>query len=335
MPKTVQQQDSAAKLLSLMRSWHVRRVAASLFFALPSLAAATVDSVNGESVSGEVIPAKNGIAITVAPGNWGAADIRDIKRVLESVAEEFRLQVGYPAEARLNIRVVPRGVSPRVLYERGPTGEYVVHLTARNERWFQYAYQFSHELCHIFSNFDHKELKNDEAVTSNQWFEESLCETASLFTLKRLAQTWADAPPARKWVGYAPTFAAYADYLLTAEHRHLPASQSLDQWYRENQAPLQESPYQREKNELAATALLPLFEKAPGNWRAIIYLNHEKANATQTFDDYLAAWYAACPLEQKELVHQTMALFGISPAASKKMEQVSLLHPDTEGKILQ
>lgn len=329
MKKTVQQQDSTAKLFSLMRFWRARRFAAGLFFALPSLATAAVDAVGGE-----VAAARKGIAITVAPGNWGAADVADIQRVLESVADELRLQVGYSPEARLNIRVVPRGVSPRVLYERGPAGEYVVHLTARNERWFQYAYQFSHELCHIFSNFDHKETANNEAVTNNQWFEETLCETASLFTLKRLAQTWAEAPPARKWAGYAPTFAAYADYLLTAAHRHLPASLSLDQWYRENQVPLRESPYQREKNELAATALLPLFEQAPGNWRAITYLNPDKASATKDFRDYLADWHAACPAEQKELVRQTMALFGFAPAATNKLEQVSLLHPVSEGKAL-
>lgn len=329
MKKTVQQQDSTARLFSLMRFWRARRFAAGLFFALPSLATAAVDAVGGE-----VAAARKSIAITVAPGNWGAADVADIQRVLESVADELRLQVGYSPEARLNIRVVPRGVSPRVLYERGPAGEYVVHLTARNERWFQYAYQFSHELCHIFSNFDHKDTSNNEAVTNNQWFEETLCETASLFTLKRLAQTWAEAPPARKWAGYAPTFAAYADYLLTAAHRHLPASLSLDQWYRENQVPLRESPYQREKNELAATALLPLFEQAPGNWRAIVYLNPDKASATKEFRDYLADWHAACPAEQKELVRQTMALFGFAPATANKLEQVSLLHPVSDEKTL-
>lgn len=326
MKETVEQRDSTARLLSLMRSWHVRGFAVGLFCALPSLASATVDSVSGNPISGETVPAKNGITITVAPGNWGAAEFRDIQRVLESVAEELRMQVGYPAEARLNIRVVPRGISPRVLYERGPEGEYVVHLTARNERWFQYAYQFSHELCHIFSNFDHKEITDNVAATGNQWFEETLCETASIFTLKRLARTWENSPPARKWVGYAPTFAAYADYLLAKEHRHLPASQSLDQWYQENQAPLRESPYQREKNELAATALLAVFDKVPGAWRAITYLNPDKASAAKEFRDYLGDWYAACPAAQKEVARQTMALFGFTPAAINKKEQVSLLH---------
>lgn len=294
-----------------------RRWLATILFVLPLFASAAVDSANS-------------IVITVAPGNWGTANLSDIHQVLESVANELRGQVAYPPETTLNIRVMPRGGAPRVLYQRGQNGEYMVHLTARNERWFQYAYQFSHELCHIFSNFDHKEIKDNEAVTDNQWFEETLCEMASLSTLKHLAHTWADAPPAGKWAAYAPTFAKYADHLLAEEHRHLPAGQTLSQWYRENGMALRESPYQREKNELAASVLLPLFDKGPGNWRAILYLNPDKANALKGFDDYLTAWHAACPSEQKELVRQTMALFGFTPASARRPDLLSLLNAATD-----
>lgn len=320
MDEAVPQQNTQAAAFFQSRFRGVKLFFAGLLAALPLFAAAAVDPA-------ETGAAAKGIAITVAPGNWGAADVRDIRQVLEAVADELRTQVAYPADARLNIRVVPRGVSPRVLYQRGPDGEYVVHLTARNERWFQYAYQFSHELCHIFSNFDHKELTDSDPATANQWFEETLCETASLFTLKRLAQTWAENPPARKWVGYAPVFAAYADHLLAADHRRLPAGQTLGQWYRDNRGPLRENPYQREKNELAATALLPFFEQAPGNWRAITFLNPDKASAGKDFEAYLAEWHAACPAEQQELVRRTMALFGFAPHTVNKLEQVTLLHP--------
>lgn len=317
MRKTVAQPDSISTCHLLACFRQALRWIASMFFALPLLASAAVDS-------------SNGIMITVAPGNWGTGQLRDIQQVLESVADELRGQVAYSREATLNIRVVPRGGAPRVLYQRGPNGEYTIHLTARNERWFQYAYQFSHELCHIFSNFDHKEIKDNEAVTEHQWFEETLCEMASLSTLRHLARTWADAPPAGKWAAYAPIFAQYADHLLAEEHRRLPAGQSLSQWYRENGIALRQSPYLREKNELAAKALLPLFDKAPGNWQAIIYLNPDKAGSLKGFDDYLTAWHAACPSEQKELVRQTMALFGIDPASAYRPDLLSLLNAATD-----
>lgn len=262
-------------------------------------------------------PAGSGVVIEVAPGNWGSADLRDIQVVLDSVANELRPLVARPTQGPINIRVIPRGTAPRVLYERGPDGEYVVQLTARDERWFQYAYQFSHELCHILSNFDHKERQGETVATGNQWFEESLCETASLFTLRRMAVSWAEHPPGRKWIGYGKVFGSYADHLLAESHRRLPANQTLSQWYAENQPALHDNPYLREKNELVATMLLPLFEKDPSMWRAIAYLNANPASAGKSFSEYLADWHGACPTGTQEHLGQAMSLFGTGsgPAA--------------------
>lgn len=254
----------------------------------------------------------SGVQIQVAPGNWGSADPRDIQVVLDSVASEFRPLVSRQQQTAVKIRVIPRGISPRVLYERGPEGEYVVQLTARDERWFQYAYQFSHELCHILSNFDHKEWHAGAVPTGNQWFEESLCETASLFTLKRMAASWAERPPGRKWIGYAPMFASYCDMLLAERHRYLPPSQSLGQWYAENQPALQDNPYLREKNEVVATILLPLFEQDPSMWQAIAYLNTNPRSAAKSFSEYLADWHGACPTGTQEHLGKAMSLLGVS-----------------------
>ena len=49
------------------------------------------------------------------------------------------------------------------------------------------------------------------------------------------------------------------------------------------------------KNEVVATALLPLFEGQPQFWQAITHLNPSRASAGKTFGDYLADWYATCP----------------------------------------
>lgn len=292
---------------SRWRSSPALRPLATTFLLLSALASAAAPAE-------ETGWAANGVAIAVAPGNWGSAETRDIQRVLESVASEFPPSAGPATGNALNIRVIPRNGSPRVLYERGPNGEYVVQLTARDQRWFQYAYQFAHELCHIASNFDHKDRTGGEVATTNQWFEESVCETASLFTLKRLALSWTDTPPARKWMGYAPVFANYATHLLAQTHRQLPATQSLAQWYEENRTALSQSPYLREKNELVATQLLPLFERNPESWRTLAFLNADTASAAKPFPAYLSDWDAATPLEDKPLARQTMALFGFTPA---------------------
>lgn len=284
-------------------------------FAVPAIPGVSVPGAPGTEATEAATPSA-GVQIQVAPGNWGSADPQDIQVVLDSVATEFRPLVTRQQQKVVNIRVIPRGNSPRVLYERGPQGEYVVQLTARDERWFQYAYQFSHELCHILSNFDHKERTGEMVATGNQWFEESLCETASLFTLKRMSASWADHPPGRKWVGYGQVFGSYAEHLLAESHRHLPANQSLSQWYAENQPALHDNPYLREKNELVATMLLPLFEQDPSMWQAIAYLNANPASAGKSFSEYLADWHGACPTGTQEHLGKAMTLLGFGQKQS-------------------
>ena len=252
---------------------------------------------------------KQAINIDVAPGNWGNADVRDIKRVLESAAGELLAHAG-TSGADLNIRVIPRSGSPKVLYERGAEGQYIIQLTARDERWSQYVFQFSHELCHVLSNFDHKDTTADAKVDeSNQWFEESLCETASLFTLRRLAVVWETNPPTRNWSGYASLLSDYALHLMSEPHRHLPADQPLRDWYTQNKSSLSHSPYLREKNELVAASLLPLFEAHPELWQSITYLNPLKTSASKPFAQYMADWQAASP--DKTLPDQVLELFGM------------------------
>ena len=255
---------------------------------------------------------KQSISIDIASGDWGNADVRDIKRVLESAAGELLAHAG-TSGGDISIRVIPRSGSPKVLYERGGAGQYIIQLTARDERWPQYVFQFSHELCHVLSNFDHKETSADATVDeSNQWFEESLCETASLFTLRRLAAVWETNPPTRNGSGYANQFSAYALRLMNEPHRQLPATQRLRDWYAQNQSSLSSSPYLREKNELVAASLLPLFEAHPELWQSITYLNPMKTSAAKPFAQYISDWQAASP--DKTLPNQLLELFGLPHA---------------------
>lgn len=60
--------------------------------------------------------------------------------------------------------------------------EHVIWLTASEDAWCQWIYQFAHEYCHHLI---------DGPMTGGlkglNWFEEVLCHTASLFCLERLA----------------------------------------------------------------------------------------------------------------------------------------------------
>lgn len=99
--------------------------------------------------------------IHIAQSGWGDTDLRDLQVVLDAVAGE--LAAHFPKHTRGAIRVVPGGTNPAVLFEKGPGGEYLVELSARDGRWYLFAYQFSHELCHIYSNYDNRISVNGEA----------------------------------------------------------------------------------------------------------------------------------------------------------------------------
>src|SRR5450759_2591810 len=72
---------------------------------------------------------------------------------------------------------VSRGISePVTHFERGPSGEIRVELNVEGPYWAQFAFQFGHEMCHVLCEYG-------DYPNPNKWFEETLCETASLFVL--------------------------------------------------------------------------------------------------------------------------------------------------------
>ena len=256
-------------------------------------------------------PPHGAVTIEVEQDAWGSARSAQVTQLLESVAATFLRYTGAPDQALL-IRVESHRGSPRVLFERGADDSYQVLLSAQDQHWYQYAYQFAHELCHIVSHFDHKERNGyDEVASANQWFEESLCETAALFTLRRMSEEWRQQPPSRNWVGYAAVFADYADHLLAQPHRRA-GDATLDRWFATHRAALRSTPYDRPHNEVVATRLLQLFEQQPRHWRTLAYLNRDRVSATKEFEGYLADWQQACPPDGRPLVQQTLALFGLA-----------------------
>ena len=253
------------------------------------------------------------LQIEVAPGNWGQIELTDLQRLLEAVARQQLSDIPPLSREPLSVYVIPRSDFPEVMLERNRDGAYVVRLTARDERLYQYAYQFAHELCHIQSHYEQKEVRDGKLPIQNQWFEESLCEAVSIFTLQRLAVNWDERPPLRKWSGYGAKFGAYADQLLSQAHRQLPQEQTFLAWYKANADLLWENPYDREKNEVIAGELLAIFGDDAIRWQSIVYLNPHLESAAQSFPKYLLDWYQACPEQSRVAVKGVFQLFGLIP----------------------
>ena len=145
-------------------------------------------------------------------------------------------------------------------------------------------YQFSHELCHVLTNFDrHKGHKH-------RWFDETLCEVASLFVLHRLAELWKLEPPDAivDATGFAPNHHTYADR-IAARYPRL-SRRDLPGWFAGVLPRLEVDPYQRELCGTIAVALLDALRTDPSLWRDCGHLNDWDPNGDPTFANYLGSW---------------------------------------------
>lgn len=243
------------------------------------------------------------LAIRVADGDWGGAKPEEIETLLYAVAD--KLLTHFP-ERQLNpIVVSPTRLGPIVLYKKGPENEYQVHLAAKGKRWAEFVYEFSHELFHILANYENHAPPK---IASHLWFEETLCEAVSLYTLRQLSASWEQSPPRAEWASYAPTLNGYTGRVLNEPHRQLPANTSLAQWFRENGPLLLENPYLRGKNELIANLFLPILEHNQ-DWQAVGFLNLDASQQKMGFYDYLASWHSRTPPEHQEFTRLAMRMF--------------------------
>ena len=195
-----------------------------------------------------------------------------------------------------------------VLHERNSQGEVVIQLSTRNTFWSQYAYQVAHEMCHVHCGFR-------RGPTQNLWFEETVCETASLFCLRAMARTWQTEPPYAHWVDYAPSLAKYVDDTIAKRtYKAEFLSKGLANFYRDHATKLRANATARELNGAIALALLPYLEEQPTRWAAFRWLNATARPENERFADYLARWEQSTPEEHKATVQGVRGLFGLAPA---------------------
>lgn len=250
---------------------------------------------------------KLGLTIKVEGEGWGSVRKEKIESVLYSVADELMSRL--PKKLSVPIVVTHTDGNPVALYGRGENGEYRVALHAKEENWHLYTYEFAHELCHILSNYE--ENARPGASRYNQWFEETLCETASLYTLKNLAVTWKNFPPSPNWSKETEKLNRFFDLLIAEGHRQLPPHAPLSDWLMSNEERLRQNPYLREKNEVVANLLLPLFQRNPENWSSLSYLNLDPGDARGSLQDYLRNWYLNAPAEHKTFIADVLGMFDM------------------------
>jgi len=231
-------------------------------------------------------------------GKW-ESDKASAKAVLMSVASEFVTL--FPETKLPPIEVEQKG-GPITLYQRGPKGEIRVKLNSTGSLWAQHAFQFAHELGHVMCRYD-------TDTHPNKWFEESICELASLFVLRRMAKTWETKPPYPNWKNYAKALNGYADERLSKAR--LPEGVTLAQWYGERREFFNKNATERDSNLVIAAALLAYFEEDTTRWQAVEHINTEKLAPIHGFPQYLAAWKRNCGEKHKPVVDEIAKRLGV------------------------
>ena len=224
------------------------------------------------------------LKISVARSGWGSAQSENIETLLLNTASHLNKLLRNPVTDTVEVVQAPEHDSTRRTHYRSSPAEPVcVQLTARNKYWAQFAFQFAHEFCHIISNYEN--LREGP----NGWFHEAICELSSIFTLRRMSQSWQTDPPYPNWASYAGALCRYAEERLARRERQLPEDMTLAVWLSKEEENLRSDRYLRDKNAVVAYALLPIFEMYPTWWNAVRCL----PDSDSMLGDYLLEW-AAC-----------------------------------------
>jgi hypothetical protein len=248
--------------------------------------------------------------IRVQANGFGTASSEDVMVLLQSAAIEIwrhcpRTQLG-------GIDIYRRADHPQTDLKRTPGGRIAIGLAAQDTHWAQYSFQFAHEFCHTLANFsDRSQRLVRYPPQPNYWLEESLCETASLFTLRAMSRSWQTAPPYPAWRDYAPWLNYYAQMRLTLPEHQLPAGKSFLDWFHEHQSALRQNAAIWDWNTIIAIHLLPNFEAEPRGWEAVTFLNRGSRDANESLAEHLAGWCYRCPEDLRPSVRKLAAIFAI------------------------
>lgn len=245
------------------------------------------------------------MSLVIKSLNWGDAQKENLYQVLLSVKNILDNDFESDADNDIWIFQNLERSNPITLYARGKSGEYQIELSTTNRLWSKYAYQFAHEYCHVRTKYsDGSELC--------KWFEESLCELASIYALRRMSEVWEVTPPYANWSEYSVSLREYSDELINRDAHQLDKNTNFSKWFSLDLPNLEKDQYLRESNAIIAIELLPLFEEHPILWNSMTYWNSWATVNTDTINSSLEKWVDILPEENKESANLLIKSFGFS-----------------------
>jgi hypothetical protein len=238
----------------------------------------------------------NPLQIKIVEGYWCDSKIEDVRCLLENVAKQILQYFDEPFSAHIFVECHPSRPTPEVNCRTSSIDEHFISLTTQD--YLRWSYQFAHEFCHVLSRHEHLHC------LPNKWFHETLCELASVFAMRHMAND----KPISAWENFSIRFQNYAEQFVSRSEFQLPSNTILPDWFKANEQSLRAAPYQRDKNGIVALHLLPLVESNPKYWQSVCFI----PDSAESFEKFLGEWRKNCPEQQKPFVTQIAEIFSLS-----------------------
>lgn len=165
------------------------------------------------------------MSLNIKTDNFGSSSVKDLMALFNSVKQVMDKDMG-SFMLPVNIIHDPNEYFPQVYYKKDDNGEYIVNLGAYDLEWSRYAYQFAHEYCHIRTNYR-------AGGNRYSWFEESICEVASHYALKKMARSWKTEPPYKNWTDYSKRLLLYSQCNIIKQKFGKSGQDSFSSWVSE------------------------------------------------------------------------------------------------------
>lgn len=223
-------------------------------------------------------------------GNWGASHPKDIKEILTVAMSMMDSYYGGGIGKNIIINNDIKLCEPQVFYQKSIYGDYLMNISAKDNYWTQYCYQFFHEYCHIRMNYD---------LVSNKkyrWFDESIAELASIFGLLELSKIWNNKLPIFRGNNFYKSIHEYA--LREIDEIEMPIN--FKNWMKNNLESMEHDEYLREKNSIVAKNLLKLFIENKSMWKLLTFWNKWEKDEQDDIIITLTKWKNIVPNESKK-----------------------------------
>lgn len=228
------------------------------------------------------------MAIKIIGDGWNVDSTETTQILAEFVYETFSSFVGYELENDILVDNNLQQGYPLAHFNKKGEDWQITLSCESGVHWSQVAYQLAHEICHLYCN--HAQCCGHK----HKWFEESLCECASIAVLDKISLDWKQS----RMMAYSPDYGdSVASYIADVKGRVIKQIENQTQfveWLSNHIADLEKSSTLRDLNLVVALYIYHvLLESNSSNWVSITTINTWDCFSNGNFNEFQDNWLSA------------------------------------------